>query len=223
MQSFIGYRFCRTTIVVALAFLMSFVFPVSLAPQTDKDRKWTEKNYYKILNDLLPMRGDSAVYVTYRASETLHLSNDQDPEDYFLLGIDFSPKGNALNRFVSAHVRTAESKSIFEQIMRLHHEDFSMDWQSIERKIKLKSLDYTEADCPVVGEEFRAFQELKYGPPYTKLDGLEVVLDPPSYEFHIAATYGHSDIELNNNSHPLVVWAMKTQREIEACALKPNK
>ena len=81
-----------------------------------------------------------------------------------------------------------------------------MDLRDIERQIKLKSLDYTEIDCPAVRDAFRAFQELRYGPPYTNLDELGVMVDAPSYEFHVAATLCQSDIELYTDSHPLVAW-----------------
>jgi hypothetical protein len=223
MKSCFSYRFYRLTVVLALVFALGFIFPGSLAPQTDQERKWVERNYYKILNDLLPMRGNSGFYVTFRATETLHLSKSQDPEVYFLLGIDFSAKENTLNRFISAHLRTAGPKSIFDQVMSMHHENSSMDWQTIERKIKLNSLDFTQTDCPAIGSEFREFQNLKYAPPQTNVDELEVVLDPPVYEFHIQATYGQSDIQLYDGSHSLVAWAMKTQRELEACATEKNR
>jgi hypothetical protein len=194
----------------------------SSATQTIKDWEWTDKNWKIVVNELLPMKGKPGYYVTYRATQSLH-GPDEKPEYYFRLGFDRSDQTPGLNDYVSAHVRTTDSVSIYAQIMDMHRKNPTRSWQNIRASITLKSLDFTEMECPAVRKEFRDFQDLRYGPPYTNPDQMEFMVDPAVFEFHVDATTGQADITLYEHTHPLVVWAMKTQRELEACASEKVK
>ena len=215
-----------------LVLALGLTVPSNPAPQTSKEWEWTEKNWNIVVNDLLPMRADSAYYITYRATQSLHASEGEQPEHYFQLGFDRSDKGLGVSNHISAHVRTPDSASIYDQIMNLHRKGSADTGKNLESKIKMTFLDYTDSDCPSVRKAFREFQELRYGAPYINTDGLlhdppsvQVILDPPVYEFHIEGLTGKSDVTLYDASYPLVEWAMKTQRELAACTLekaKPN-
>jgi hypothetical protein len=187
-------------------------------PQSSKEWEWVDKHYDSILNDLLPMKRIVGSYVTFRTITGLHSSAGEEPEPYFLIGFDRSDKGYGINAYVSARVRIADTISIYNQIMDMHRKNSSLSARDIEGKIKMKSLDFTETTCPAAKEEFREFQNLRFGPPYTNPDQLEVMLDARSYEFHITATHGDADMVLYDKGHPLVVWAMKTLQELEACS-----
>lgn len=211
----------KTSFLLVLA--IAFAFPTSPAPQTIKDWEWSSKKWGIVLEDLMPMKGRPGYYVTYRATQSLHAWKDEAPEYYFRLGIDIKDSGPGIDDYVSAHVRMADSVSIYDQIGAMRAEGSVSSTKSIESKIKMKSLDYTEKTCPAVGKEFREFQKLRYGPPYTNPDQLEVDLDPPIYEFHVDAARGRLDVTLFDATDTLVVWAMKTQHELEACETERSK
>jgi len=212
----------RTPRFAILLFVLAIAFTVaeSLLPQTSKEWEWVDKRYDVVLNDLLPMKGNPGYYVTYRPTRGMHMASGEEPEYFFRLGIDVD---HGINDHVSAHVRTADGISIYNQMMNIHDKTAGVAAKDIESRMRMKSFDYTEKTCPVVGKEFRDFQELRYGPPYTDVDHLAVLVDSPMYEFHIAAEYGEADVTMYDAKHPLVVWAMKTRRELEACKPEQSK
>ncbi len=207
--------------MLVLAF--GLTFPSRPAPQTIQEWDWTEKNWDIVVNDLLPMKVNSGYYITYRATQSLHASKDEKPEYYFRLGFDLSEKGDGLDHYVSVHIRTASSVSIYDQIMNMHRKAPTRPWESIRRAISMKSWDYTEMDCPTLKTEFVEFQNLRYGPSFTDLDLTEIVMDPPVYQFHIEGGHGQSDVTVYDEKHPLAAWAMKTQHELEACISEKTK
>src|SRR5580704_11762522 len=211
----------KTSFLVVLA--IALAFPINPASQTIKDWEWSSKKWDIVIEDLMPMKAQPGYYVTYRATQSLHAWKDEQPEYYFRLGIDIKDPGPGINDFVSAHARVPDSISIYDQIFAMHARGSRWSAKDIESKIKMKSFDYTEKTCPAVGKEFREFQELRYGPPNTNPDQIEIVLDPPVYEFHVDAAHGQSDVMLYDATDPLVVWAMKTQHELEACASAGSK
>jgi hypothetical protein len=217
------HRPFRLSFLLLVVLVFGFTVPSRPAPQTIKEWDWTEKNWDIVVNDFLPMKVNSGYYVTYRATQSLHASKDEKPEYYFRLGFDLSKKGYGVDRYITVHVRTADSVSIYDQIMNMHRKAPTRSWESIRSAISVKSWDYTEMDCPTVKTEFVEFQNLRYGPPFTDLDLTEIVLDPPVYHFHIEGGHGQSDVTVYDEKHPLVAWAMKTQRDIETCVSEKNK
>jgi hypothetical protein len=223
MISRLIHRPYRIRIFLLLFLSVGLTLPSNLAPQTNKEWEWAETKWNIVVDDLLPMKVNSGYYVTYRATQGLHASEGEKPEYYFRLGFDLSNKGYGVDRYISVHVRTADSVSIYDQIMAMHRKAPTRSWESIRSAIKVQSSDYTEMDCPALKTGFVEFQDLRYGPPFTNLDLTEVVLDPPIYQFHIEGGHGQSDVTVYDKEHPLVAWAMKTQRELAACASEKNK
>jgi hypothetical protein len=222
MKSLFSCHFSFLVIPLILTLALGLADARILNAQTDEEWKWVEEHYERILNDLLSMKRNEGIYVTYRAVPGLHAYRGEMPEPYFLLGFDVTEKGYGLNAYVSAHVSTPDPVSIYNQMMDMHHTNPEESAESIEKKIKMTSLILTEMSCPAIRKRFSEFQELRFGPPYSNLKRPEGWMDAPSYEFHVQADEGHADLDLINSKHPLVVWAMKTQRELETCTSARN-
>jgi hypothetical protein len=224
MSSLFNHTLARLIIPFTLVVAIGIAAPGRLAPQTNKELEWAEKHYWKVYRDLFPKMEILGDFVEYRFTETLHSSKGGALESYFLLGVVLSGKKDKIKIQLSAQFRAPDAIPIYNQIADLHHADSGAGVESIEKRIKMKSMDFTETSCPAIRNSFREFQELRFGPPYTNPDPgqMETIEDSALYQFKIEASHGSADITLFDETHPLVVWAMKTQRELEACASAKN-
>jgi len=214
----------RSWVLPLLVVALAIMFPGQLGSQTQDEWEWAQEAYVSTVNALLPMEYGGRYYVLYRATYSSTAATLENHERYFVLELQWSDDvkgGNAY--FVTAHVLVPQGKSILGQIVSMHRKDAKLTAQDIQSKIRIKSFDYTEKNCPATGKAFRAFQNLKYGPPTTDLDSFAVVFDPPLYQFRVEALEGSSNIVMYDSTHPLVVWAKQTERELASCSAEHSK
>jgi hypothetical protein len=163
-----------------------------------------------ILNDLVPMKAEGGLYLSYRSHRSLYTDV---PEYGFFIG--YEPRHNepGLQEFLTARVHIADAVSIYDQLMKMHRAKPDESAESIQHKLKVKIWTLTEKTCPAIQEQFSKFQKLSIQVPAFD----EVSLHPLVHEFHVDAGVGNMDIDLHGSEQPLVFWAVETRRALDSC------
>ena len=207
-----GMRYWLATFV---CFGLTICFAIgTVKAQTEADWDWTNKAFDPALDTLMPLHAKGGLYVTYRANRDYVTSV---PEYWFRIGYEANEKqGYGLNNFLSAHVRFASPNSIYDQLMALHRSDpGSRDAASLIPRIKLRSYDLTEMNCPAIKAQMDKFQKLQ-----TKLltlNGNVITIHPMNNVFYAQGTEGYMTIVLTDEELPLVKWALGTKQALEQC------
>ncbi len=203
--------------IAILLVLASLVSWSSERPFSQADWDWTYKHFHPVLDELMPMQG-TAAYVVYRAH-----SESGVPEYWFVIGYDPNQGGHGLQKYLSAHVRIAESQSIFEQIMRAHRSEPQEDIASIEKRIKLRTFDLNEMTCPAMKEQVEMLEKVQVDVPKFHDPGVFVFGHPLKSEFHIQQGFQQMSVVLLDDDklpheNALHNWAFWTRRVLDGCA-----
>jgi len=174
--------------------------------QTDADWEWVSDNFGGVLDNLMPLQ-QSGLHVVYRAHRDYRTDV---PEYWFTIGYDFG------SGRLSAHVRLADTSSIYDQLMRMHRSDPKEDASSMVKKIRVKDWRVDDASCPLIREQIDRFQDVKYTP--FKLETHRIILHPMNHEFRLEAPDGTMNLIIWDDEHPLVRWAHETRLTLERCA-----
>src|ERR1035441_7928898 len=175
--------FSRYYGLLGAALLLSFYVGGSLAAQSSADWDWMSSHFDKALDDLFPIDEHYGVYVAYRSHRDLHTDV---PEYSFVIGPGKSDTVSGLPRYLAAHVREAESVSVYDQMMALHRKFPNRSADDIEKDVHVKKLKLTEMNCPAIKAQFSKFQQLRLALPQFDV----VILHPLVHEFRIRAGGG---------------------------------
>lgn len=195
--------------------LLAITFGGRVCPsQTEADWTWTNEHFGSLLDALMPLQSSGGLYVTYRANRDYVTSI---PEYWFRIGYEFDRRqGYGLQKFFSAHVRIASPNSIYDQLMTLHRSDTSaQEAVALKARIKLRSYDYTEMNCPAIKSQMEKFQKLQTKMP--DLNGNAITIHPMNHDFYAVGTEGDMTLALTDDEHPLVKWALETREALEGC------
>ncbi len=201
-------------LILTLAGLL-LCFSATLPAQVQEEREWVDNYFVQVLDDLMPIKRTEGEYVAYRSRPALLT---EVLEYSFLMGYDYRENQPGLRDQLSAHVRMADSVSVYDQMMKLHHADPREVSANIRKKVKVKAWDLNEKSCPAIRTEFDKLDNLGFGP----LDFMTISLDPPPHEFRIQAGVGEMDMTLFDGKHPLVQWALETRHALESCIGAPS-
>ena len=122
----------------------------TLLSQTEAEWEWTNKHFGQALDTLMPLQRVAGLYVVCRAHRDLRTDV---PEYWFLIGRDQNEKGYGLHTYLSAHVRAAETLSIYDQLRSMRRSNEQGDAVSITQKIKLQTWDLNETNRPAIKDE----------------------------------------------------------------------
>jgi hypothetical protein len=201
-----------TRILLAVVAILSFESGMLLS-QTEAERDWANLHFAQVLDTVMPLQRTASIYIVYRAHRDLHT---EVPEYWFLIGTDPNEKGYGLHPYLSAHIRAADTSSIYDQLVRMHRSDAKEDASSIAKKVRLKAWDWNEANCPAITDELEKLKDLQSKLP--DLTANTIVLHPMNHEFHLQAATGDANLVLWDDEHPLVKWALDTRRALDKCA-----
>jgi hypothetical protein len=193
------------------ALLLSFCVGGDVSAQSSADWDWMSNHFDKALHDLFPIDERYGVYVAYRSHRDLHTDV---PEYSFAIGTEKSDTVSGLPRYLAAHVREAESVSLYDQMMALHRKSPNRSADDIEKDVHVKKLKLTEMNCPAIKAQFSKFQQLGLAPPQFDV----VILHPLIHEFRSRAGGGDMDVALYDDENSLVSWAIETRHALELCA-----
>src|SRR3954469_19363501 len=126
--------------------------------QTTADWEWMDKHFGQALDSLMPLQKRSGFYIAYRAHRDLYMDI---AEKWFMIGYERNADGEGLQQFLSAHVRSPESSSIYVQLMQMHRGDTQEDISSMINKLRVKTWDSNERDCPVIRKEVEEFRKVQ--------------------------------------------------------------
>ena len=138
-----------------------------MSAQSSADWDWMSNHFDKALHDLFPIDERYGVYVAYRSHRDLHTDV---PEYSFAIGTEKSDTVSGLPRYLAAHVREAESVSLYDQMMALHRKSPNRSADDIEKDVHVKKLKLTEMNCPAIKAQFSKFQQLRLAPPQFDVD-----------------------------------------------------
>ncbi len=200
--------------VVSLALVAFWCASGTLEAQTQADWDWANREFGSVLDRLMPLQAKGGLYVTYRANRDFVTSI---PEYWFRIGYEFNEKqGYGLQTFFSAHVRIASPNSLYEQLMALHRSNPStQEATGFIPRIKLRSYDLTEMNCPAIKTQMDKFQKLQTKLP--DLNGNVITIHPMNHVFYAQGAEGDMTIVLTDDELPLVKWALETRQALEQC------
>jgi hypothetical protein len=193
------------------ALLLSFCVSGDLSAQSSADWDWMSNHFDKALHDLFPIDERYGVYVAYRPHRDLHTDV---PEYSFVIGTEKSDTVSGLPRYLAAHVREAESASVYDQMMAQHRKFPNRSADDIQKDVHVKKLKLTEMDCPAIKAQFSKLQQTRLALPQFDV----VILHPLVHEFRIRAGAGDMDVALYDDENSLVSWAIETRHALELCA-----
>lgn len=174
------------------------------------DWDWVNQHYRGILNELVPMKAQVGLYLSYRSHRDLYT---EVLEYGFLIGNEPRLNEPGLQEFLTAHIYIADTVSVYDQLMKMHRAKPDESAESIQHKIKVETWSLSEKTCPVIQEQFSKFKKLSIQPPAFD----EFSLHPLIHQFHVEAGLGNMDLELDGSEHSLVLWALETRKGLEAC------
>lgn len=204
-----------TALVIALGATLIYPQAKSWSQTEADDWNWINEHFKPAFTDLMPIEQDSGMYIGYRSHRDLHT----EVLEYSFV-IENAPKQtDAGITLASAHIRQADTVSIYDQMMKMHRSNPREDAASIQKKVKLKSWDLTDLTCPALGTQFAKFPKLS-----VQMPSFETLYPHPLvHEFHIIAMGGNMDLELYDNEFPLVQWALETRQALENCVKAPHQ
>ena len=131
--------------------LLSFFAGGGLSAQSSADWDWMSNQFDKALHDLFPIDERYGVYVAYRSHRDLHTDV---PEYSFVIGPEKSDTVSGLPRYLAAHVREAESASVYDQMVAQHRKFPNRSADDIQKDMHVKKWKLTEMDCPAIKAQF---------------------------------------------------------------------
>jgi hypothetical protein len=188
-----------------LLFLLLLISAVFSSSQTNAE--WVNEYYSHALDALMPLQKETGTFVAYRA----HRDYRTDVPEYWFM-IEYDRYGSEAS---FAHVRAADGLSIYDQLARLHQNDMQAKATSLAGKIKLKSWDFDEHNCPAIKKQVENFQALQFNPP--TLEAKTIVFHPMNHELHVQAPNADMHVVIWDDDHPMVKWAMETRTALEKC------
>ena len=202
-------------VFLCLAGFVSWYGTRKLNSQTETEWRWTNKQFGPVLDALMPLqRAGGGVYVTYRANRDYVTSV---PEYWFLIGREPNEGGYGLHPYLSAHVRIAQSVSVYDQLMAIHREEPAVeDTTNLQKRVKLQTSDFTEMNCPAIKDQMDKLKRLSAKLP--AVDGDFIIIHPMIHAFYIDGSDGDVRMFLADDENPLVKWALETRRALEACS-----
>jgi hypothetical protein len=191
--------------------LLLFSVSIAASAQSEADWDWVNKHFGKALHDLFPNEQRAGMYVAYRSHRDLYTNT---PEYSFLIGRDAAEIG--LQPYLSAHVRQADSTSVYDQMMDMHRKAPNTSAEDVQKAVRVKVWDLTEMSCPAVKSQFVKFRRLRLATPQFDV----VIIHPLIHEFHIRAGSGDMEITLYDGENSFVAWAIETRHALESCVKK---
>lgn len=210
----------RPWIVIPLLLLSLFSRSSErISPQ--EEYNWAYQQFFPVFDELMPMKGTAGSYVVYRAH-----SESEIPEYWFSIGYDPNENGHGMQNHLSAHVRIADRRSIFGQIMHAHHDEPQQTITAIEKTIRLKTFELKETTCPAMKQQVEILEKLRVDVPKFHDSGVFVFGHRIKSEFHIQRDWEQMSVvfwELRGNDqdpqqNTLVDWANSTRRVLDTCA-----
>jgi hypothetical protein len=205
----------RTTLFVVMTFWVVFVTSEwRLSAQTDADWDWTNEHFGLVLNALMPLEKTGGFYVAYRAHRDYRTDV---PEYWFMIERDVNEHRTGSQDYLSAHVRFAETVSIYDQLMKMHRTEPQHDVSAMQNRISIKSIVLTEKECSAIKDQVDKLEKLRANLP--KLQSDTIVIHPMNHEFHFQGAEGDVNAVLIDDEHPLVKWALETRHALDLCSV----
>jgi len=175
--------------------------------QSDWD--WLSTHRMDAFEALMPLEGQNSAVVTFRSYRDLY----QDvQEQYFRISLS-APDS------LSAIVTKPVGSSIQQQLLNLHMQDRTAPLKAVLNDVRLSQVALTEIDCPGIRRRLKVLEQTTFRTPSREL----IILHPTVYWISIAFEAGVMATQLEEDDHPLVVWALETLRDLEECGTQVAK
>lgn len=198
----------KTTVVILLLLVS---FQVNFA-QTQEEWDWVNKNFSVVLKELMPIEKFPNYSIAYRSYRDLYT---EEVETSFVIS------KNWRSGQITAVLKKAEGKSIYDQIMYWHQKNANESIESIKKKIKVATINFTDLNCVKIKPQFTKFYSM-YLPQFSDkekssktykegaINEIEIVLHPKIYEINADFTSAKLNIVSPDSENPFVVWGTET-------------
>ncbi len=191
----------------AAGLLLLILLGAAVFSSSQTNAEWVNDYYGHALDNVMPLEKKTGTFVAYRAHRDYYT---EVPEYWFMIGYERYGSDASF-----AHVRAADGVSIYDQLARLKRSDTQAEATSLADKIKLKSWDFDEHNCPAIRKQVEDFEALQFNPP--TLEAKAIVLHPMNHEFHVQAPNTDMHVVIWDDDHSMVKWAIATRKALEKC------
>lgn len=209
----------RSMKFIAAAFCLCLLAyqPCEAQDPSQEEFNWASKHFFPVFKELFPIEEEFGYSLGYRSYRDLYT-------DELETGFVFNRV--LQEKYLSAVIRTADTVSIYDQIIALHRKDKDAGIDAIKPHLKIKERRLSEETCPAVRRQFDKFyglslQTLSARDRSAQRKGeFSITLHPRAHVFHADISGGKMELVLSENDHPFVRWAEQTMSALEACAQK---
>jgi hypothetical protein len=171
--------------------------------QTDEDWDWVNDHFGSVLEELLPIEQRLGMNIGFRSHRDLYTNV---LEYSFLLTYDYPTNK------VSAVVRAADSVSLYDQLMTLHRKNPTESIDNLKKQLKIKESHFTDVECPALRTLFFQYNKIRFHAPSLQL----IILHPMIYEIKSGVAAGDMYLSFVEEHQPLVAWALRVKRALNA-------
>ena len=169
-----------------------------------EDWDWLSKHRFAAFESLMPIKAQPRTWVTYFSYRDLY----QDVhEAYFTIRSDDAAASP------EAVVITPVGRSIQQQLLELHMADRTMPFEGVLARVKVRRRVLSSGACRGVNGALDALRQLQFAVPQRDV----IVLHPTVHRIIVQFGGGDFDASLNEDEHPLALWATRTVAELQGC------
>jgi len=202
----------RRIYLIALPIAFLFLSGELTLAQSEEDWGWVNKHFAAALDHFMPLEQRFGMHIAYRSNRDLHT----DMLEYsFVMGLDANP-GNTpgLKNYLTAHVRVADTSSIYDQMMKLHRLHPNATFDDISGMLKVKSWDVDEKTCPAIRTQYEKVKKLQFPIP---MDEDVIFIHPLIHSFRFSFGTGDVNATFVDPKNSLVKWSLETRGLLEKC------
>jgi hypothetical protein len=187
---------------------------------SQEEHNWVGKRFFPVLEQLFPIEERQGFSLGYRSYRDLHTEE-----------LEYSFVFNRIvkEKYLTVVLRTADSVSLYDQIMILHRKDKNATIDAIKSQLKIKEWRLSEETCPAIRRQYDEFyrfslQTLSAKDRAEQAKGeFTIILHPRVHTFKADISGGSMELVLSDFEHPFVQWTERTKHALEACATKQKK
>lgn len=182
--------------------------PLKAQSPSQENFDWVSKYFFLVFEELYPVKERIGYSLGYRSYRDLYT-------DELETGFVFNRV--LQEKYLSAVIRTADTVSIYDQMLALHRKDKKATIDAIKPHLKIKELRLSEETCPAVRQQFDRFYEFSVQTLSAKdrtaqgKGDFTITLHPKVHIFRADISGGSMELVLSEQDHPLVQWAEQTQ------------
>ena len=179
--------------------------------QTDVSQNWTKDHFLTAFEDFFPIRQAEGDSIAVRAHQS---GSNEALEFSFIIENTQDPK------LISATLRQAQGRALYQQLAALHAKDPSKSYADLKPEFKVQVWNFSLARCPAVKAQYDAFENIQFVRPRDEAEPDE---NPVVYEINETVAGGSSQVIEFMPTRTMPLWAEATRKALLACTEPPGR